>query len=89
MKYRLSGLYFAILTEKNGFRLAFWAPEPYNQICRSVPMLEMISRRCLNPKIEEKINAAGMILLLIVMALILSNDIWNVISGAYKEILGG
>jgi regulator of sigma E protease len=49
----------------------------------------MISRRCLNPKIEEKINAAGMILLLIVMALILSNDIWNVISGAYKEILGG
>ncbi len=52
-------------------------------------LLEMISRRCLNPKIEEKINAAGMILLLIVMALILSNDIWNVISGAYKEILGG
>ena len=45
MKYRLSGLYFAILTEKNGFRLAFWASEPYNQICRSVPMLEMTSRR--------------------------------------------
>ena len=52
-------------------------------------LLEMISRRRLNPKIEEKINAAGMILLLIIMALILSNDVWNVVSGAYKEILGG
>ena len=52
-------------------------------------LFEMISKRRLDPKIEERINQVGMTALLALMALILSNDIWNVISGAYASMLGG
>ncbi len=48
----------------------------------------MISRRRLNPRLEEKINEVGMILLLIFMALIMGNDIMNLFTGAYKSIGG-
>ncbi len=51
-------------------------------------LLEMISRRRLNPRLEEKINEVGMILLLIFMALIMGNDIMNLFTGAYKSIGG-
>lgn|GEM_PF-150138 len=52
-------------------------------------LFEMISRRRLNPAIEERINQVGMMALLALMALIMSNDIWNIISGAYTSMLGG
>ncbi len=49
-------------------------------------LVEMISRRRLNKEWEERINQIGMIFLLLLMMLILSNDIYNLISGAYKEL---
>ncbi|HCS67125.1 MAG TPA: peptidase M50 [Oribacterium sp.] len=51
-------------------------------------LLEMISRRRLNPKLEERINEIGMILLLILMALVMSNDLFNLFTGAYSAMLG-
>jgi regulator of sigma E protease len=52
-------------------------------------LFEMISRRRLPFSIEERINQIGMAALLMLMLVILSNDIWNIISGAYASILGG
>jgi len=49
----------------------------------------MLSRRKLDPSIEDRINQAGMMALLVLMALIMSNDIWNIFSGAYASVLGG
>ncbi|ETP73853.1 putative membrane-associated Zn-dependent protease [Lachnospiraceae bacterium JC7] len=51
--------------------------------------VEMLSRRKLDPSIEDRINQAGMMALLVLMALIMSNDIWNILSGAYASVLGG
>ena len=50
-------------------------------------LLEMLTRRRLDPKIEERINQVGMALLLLLMLLLLSNDIFNVLTGAYKNII--
>lgn len=44
---------------------------------------EIISRKRLNPKIEENINRVGMVLLLVLMAFIMGNDIRNLIIGRY------
>ena len=52
-------------------------------------LLEMLFRRRLNPKWEERINAVGMILLLLLMFLLLFNDAWNIFSGAYSKVLNG
>ena len=49
-------------------------------------LLEMISRKRLNPKVEETINRIGMIILLLLMALIFLNDIVNLFNGAYRNI---
>ncbi len=51
-------------------------------------LLEMISGRRLNPKLEERINQIGMILLLILMALVMSNDVLNLLSGTYAAMIG-
>ncbi len=51
-------------------------------------LLEMISRRRLDPKLEERINQTGMILLLLLMAVVMSNDILNLFTGAYSAMLG-
>ncbi len=51
-------------------------------------LLEMLLRRRLDPKLEGRINTVGMILLLVLMVLILSNDIYNLATGAYRN-LGG
>ena len=51
-------------------------------------LLEMISRRRLDPKLEERINQIGMILLLLLMAVVMSNDILNLFTGAYSAMLG-
>ena len=51
-------------------------------------LLEMISRRRLDPQIEERINQIGMILLLLLMAVVMSNDILNLFTGAYSAMLG-
>ena len=52
-------------------------------------LLEMLFRRRLNPKWEGRINAVGMILLLLLMFLLLFNDAWNLFSGAYSKVLNG
>ena len=52
-------------------------------------LLEMLFRRRLNPKWEERINAVGMLLLLLLMFLLLFNDAWNLFSGAYSKVLNG
>lgn len=51
-------------------------------------LLEMLSHRRLDPKLEERINQVGMILLLILMALIMSNDVLNLFTGTYAAMLG-
>lgn len=51
-------------------------------------LLEMISRRRLDPQLEERINQVGMILLLLLMAAVMSNDILNLFTGAYSAMLG-
>ena len=51
-------------------------------------LLEMISRRRLDPQLEERINQIGMILLLFLMAVVMSNDILNLFTGAYSAMLG-
>ncbi|OON85455.1 peptidase M50 [Oribacterium sp. C9] len=51
--------------------------------------VEMLCRRKLDPSIEDRINQAGMMALLVLMALIMSNDIWNIFSGAYASFIGG
>ena len=48
----------------------------------------MISRRRLDPQLEERINQIGMILLLLLMAVVMSNDILNLFTGAYSAMLG-
>lgn len=50
-------------------------------------LLEMISRRRLDPQLEERINQIGMILLLLLMAVVMSNDILNLFTGAYSAML--
>lgn len=49
---------------------------------------EMLTRHRLDPKWEARINEIGMILLLLIMVLVLGNDIFNVITGAYQNIGG-
>ncbi len=44
-------------------------------------LIEMIIRRPINPKYERYIHAAGMILLLLFMAVISFSDIWKLIKG--------
>ena len=44
-------------------------------------LIEIIIRRPINPKYERWIHAAGMILLLLFMAVISFNDIWKLIKG--------
>lgn len=51
-------------------------------------LLEMISRRRLDPQLEERINQIGMILLLLLIAAVMSNDILNLFTGAYSAMLG-
>mgnify|MGYP004616348059 CR=1 FL=1 len=51
-------------------------------------LLEMISRRRLDLQLEERINQIGMILLLLLMAAVMSNDILNLFTGAYSAMLG-
>ena len=51
-------------------------------------LLEMISRRRLDSNLEERINQIGMILLLLLMAAVMSNDILNLFTGAYSAMLG-
>lgn len=50
-----------------------------------VIIIESLLSRRLPPKIEEKINTAGMLLLLALMVLILGNDLFNLFSGAYRQ----
>ena len=50
-------------------------------------LLEMLARRRLNPKWEERINTAGMVFLLALMVLILGNDVFNLLTGAYSKYL--
>lgn len=50
-----------------------------------VIIIESLLRRRLDPKIEEKINTVGMLLLLALMVLILGNDLFNLFSGAYRQ----
>lgn len=50
-----------------------------------VIVLESLLRRRLSPKIEERINTAGMLFLLALMVLILGNDLFNLFSGAYRQ----
>lgn len=49
-------------------------------------LAEMLSRRRLDAGLEEKINRIGMIILLALMAVLLSNDVFNVLSGAYRNM---
>lgn len=48
-------------------------------------LLEMLARKRLNPKWEERINTAGMIFLLALMVLIVGNDVFNLLTGAYSK----
>ena len=48
-------------------------------------LLEMLARRRLNPKWEERINTAGMVFLLALMVLIVGNDVFNLLNGAYSK----
>ena len=50
-------------------------------------LLEMLARKRLNPKWEERINTAGMVFLLALMVLILGNDVFNLLTGAYSKYL--
>ena len=50
-------------------------------------LLEMLARKRLNPKWEERINTAGMVFLLVLMVLILGNDVFNLLTGAYSKYL--
>lgn len=52
-------------------------------------LLEMISRRRLNPKVEDSINTVGMLFLLALMVLVMLNDFTNIFTGAYTKILNG
>ena len=52
-------------------------------------LVEILSRKRPDPELEGRINQIGMIALLALMALIMSNDIWNIITGAYASMLGG
>lgn len=48
-------------------------------------LLEMLARKRLNPKWEERINTAGMVFLLALMVLIVGNDVFNLLTGAYSK----
>lgn len=50
-------------------------------------LLVMLARKKLNPKWEERINTAGMVFLLVLMVLILGNDVFNLLTGAYSKYL--
>lgn len=52
-------------------------------------LCEMIFRKRLNPELEGKINAVGMAALFALMVVIMGNDIINLVTGAYEEILNG
>lgn len=51
-------------------------------------LVEILSRKRPDPELEGRINQIGMIALLALMALVMSNDIWNIITGAYSSMLG-
>ena len=50
-------------------------------------LCEAILRKRLDPALEERINQVSMICLLALMVMILGNDILNILSGAYREML--
>ena len=50
-------------------------------------LLEMLLRKRLNPKWEERINTVGMAILLLLMVAIVSNDVFNLFTGVYSKLL--
>ena len=50
-------------------------------------LLEMLLRKRLNPKWEEKINTVGMAILLLLMLAIVFNDVFNLFTGVYAKLL--
>ena len=50
-------------------------------------LLEMLLRKRLNPKWEERINTVGMAILLLLMVLIVFNDVFNLFTGVYSKLL--
>ena len=49
--------------------------------------LEMLLRKRLNPKWEERINTVGMAILLLLMVAIVFNDVFNLFTGVYSKLL--
>ena len=50
-------------------------------------LLEMLLRKRLNPKWEERINTIGMAILLLLMVAIVFNDVFNLFTGVYSKLL--
>ena len=50
-------------------------------------LLEMLLRKRLNPKWEERINTVGMAILLLLMVAIIFNDVFNLFTGVYSKLL--
>ena len=50
-------------------------------------LLEMLLRKRLNPKWEERINTVGMAILLLLMVAIVFNDVFNLFTGVYSKLL--
>lgn len=52
-------------------------------------LVEMLTGKTLDPKYQELIDGIFMSVILLLMLLIFSNDIWNLFTGAYAGLLGG
>ena len=50
-------------------------------------LLEILLRKRLNPKWEERINTVGMAILLLLMVAIVFNDVFNLFTGVYSKLL--
>ena len=50
-------------------------------------LFEMLLRKRLNPKWEERINTVGMAILLLLMVAIVFNDVFNLFTGVYSKLL--
>jgi len=50
-------------------------------------LFEMLLRKRLNPKWEERINTVGMAILLLLMVAIIFNDVFNLFTGVYSKLL--
>ena len=50
-------------------------------------LFEMLLRKRLNPKWEERINTVGMAILLLLMIAIVFNDVFNLFTGVYSKLL--